>query len=72
MKFDVKLFPLNIRSASGTDIPTDVFNAYLESDRCKDALSRKILTGGLTHITRSVPKDKEGKIGMDDYQLLDG
>jgi hypothetical protein len=72
MKIDVKLFPLNVRSTSGTDIPSEVFNEYLESDRCKDALKRKIMIGGLTHVTRDMPKEFEGKIGLDDVQLLDG
>lgn len=72
MKIDVKLFPWGIRSVSGTDIPEEILDQYLESDRCKDALSRKIMMGGLTHITRDIPNDFDGKIGIDDVQLLDG
>jgi hypothetical protein len=72
MKIDVKLFPLGVRSVSGTDIPEDIFKEYIDSDRCKDALRRKIMLGGLTHITRDMPDDFNGKIGQDDVQLLDG
>jgi len=72
MKIDVKLFPWGVRSVSGTDIPEEVLDEYLGSDRCKDSLKRKIMIGGLTHITRDMPDEFEGKIGMDDVQLLDG
>lgn len=72
MKIDVKLFPLGVRSVSGTDISEDVFDKYVESDRCKDALKRKISLGGLTHLKRDIPDEYKNKIGLDDTQLLDG
>jgi len=72
MKIDVKLFPLGVRSVSGTEIHEDVFNEYRDSDRCKDALRRKIMLGGFTHLNRDIPDEYEGKIGEDDVQLLDG
>lgn len=72
MKIDVKLFPLDVTSTSGTHVPKEIFEEYLNSDRCKDALERRIATGGLTHITRSMPDYATGKVGLDDIQLLDG
>lgn len=72
MKIDVKLFPLGVRSTSGTDIPEEIWDEYADSDRCKDALDRRIMTGGLTHLNRAMPDNYQGKIGMDDPQLLDG
>jgi len=72
MKIDVKLFPWGVRSVSGTDIPEDILDAYLDSDRCKDALKRRIMVGGLTHITRDMPDEYDGKIGQDDVYFLDG
>lgn len=72
IKIDVKLFPLGVMSVSGTHIPEPVFNEYIDSDRCKDALRRKIMVGGFTHITRDMPDQYRSKIGMDDVQLLDG
>jgi hypothetical protein len=72
MNIDVKLFPWGVRSASGTDIPEEVLDEYLDSDRCKDALDRHILVGGLSHIARSISDDLASKIGQDDVQLLDG
>lgn len=72
LKVDVKLFPWGVRSTSGTDIPEEVLDEYLGSDRFKDSIKRRIMVGGLTHITRDMPDQFEGKIGMDDVQLLDG
>lgn len=72
MKIDVKLFPWGVRSVSGTDIPEEILDAYLDSDRCKDALARKIMIGGLTHITRDMPEQYDGKIGQDDVIFMDG
>lgn len=66
------LFPLDELSSSGTYISEKVYDEYAASTDCAEALSRGLMTGGLTHLIRQQGIEYEGKVGIDDNLLLDG